>query len=49
MQKSKNLIFNLKLLPFMPIKQAREFYLKIKEYFDEGIFENFIIILKEHG
>ena len=25
----------------MPIKQAREFYLKIKEYFDEGIFENF--------
>ena len=40
-QKSQNLLFNLKLLPFMPIKQAREFYLKVKEYFDEEIFENF--------
>ena len=40
-QKSQNLILNLKLLPFISIKQTREFYLKIKEYFDEGIFENF--------
>ena len=25
----------------MPINQVREFYIKIKEYFDEEIFENF--------
>ena len=33
----------------MSIKQAREFYLKIKEYFDDEIFENFMFILNKHG
>lgn len=33
----------MKLLSFMSIKQAREFYLKIKEYFDDEIFENFYV------
>ena len=39
--KSRNLIFNLKLLPFMPLDKAREFYFSIKDYFDEEIFSNF--------
>lgn len=37
-KKSQNLIFNLKLLPFISIKQDREFYLKKKEYLDGEIF-----------
>ena len=40
-KKSRNLIFNLKLLPFMELNNARKFYLKIKEYFNEYEFNNF--------
>lgn len=39
--KTRNLIFNLKLIPFMSIENAREYYLKIKDYFNEDLFNNF--------
>jgi hypothetical protein len=31
----------------MSIKQAREFYLKIKEIFDDEIFENFYVYFEQ--
>ena len=47
LQKSRNLIFNLKLLPFMDIYNAREFYLSIKEYFSEEQFNEFYIYFEQ--
>ena len=39
--RSRNLIFNLKLLPFLNLENARNFYITAKEYFSDDEFANF--------
>jgi len=40
-QKTRNLIFNLKLIPFMNLEKAREFYLLVKAHFNQDEFNKF--------
>ena len=48
-QKTRNLIFNLKLIPFISNKHAKEYYPEIKDYFNEDIFNIFIHTSNKHG
>ena len=44
--RSINLIFNLKLLPFMDLENARNFYITLKDYFSDEEFDNFYIYIE---
>ena len=39
-------IFNLKLLPFMDLENARNFYITLKDYFSDEEFDNFYIYIE---
>lgn len=45
--KITKIIFQFKIITFYVYKKAREFYLKIKEYFDDQRFENFYVYFEQ--
>ena len=40
------LIFNLKLLPFIDLENARNFYITLKDHFSDEEFDNFYIYIE---